>query len=116
MTDCQKYFQRAIKPRLFFLTTFNKWRQIVANIMNSPVICVTNSEAAALGAAIQAVWCDTLTEQDNKTELLAKICQRFVHLDESTLVNPDSEKVSRYEALYQDYLSLLQTEYPEVAV
>ncbi|MEX6313433.1 xylulokinase [Providencia manganoxydans] len=93
-----------------------KWRQIVANIMNSPVICVTNSEAAALGAAIQAIWCDTLTEQDDKTELLAQICQRFVHLDESTLVKPDHTHVSSYEALYQDYLSLLQTEYPEVAI
>lgn len=93
-----------------------KWRQIVANIMNSPVICVTNSEAAALGAAIQAIWCDTLTEQDDKTELLAQICQRFVHLDQSTLVEPDHTNVSCYETLYQDYLSLLQTEYPEVMV
>lgn len=91
-----------------------KWRQIVANIMNSPVICVTNSEAAALGAAIQAVWCDTLTEQDDKQVRLANICQQFVHLDEATLVHPDNPTVSRYETLYQDYLSLLKTEYPEV--
>nr|WP_308227037.1 xylulokinase [Providencia vermicola] len=93
-----------------------KWRQIVANIMNVPVICVTNSEAAALGAAIQAIWCDTLTEHDDKTALLEKICRQFVHLDESTLVIPDNQNVSCYEGLYQDYLSLLQTEYPEVAI
>lgn len=92
-----------------------KWRQIVANIMNTPVICVKNSEAAALGAAIQAAWCDSVTEHDDKAARLAQLCQQFVHLDESTLVKPDSARAARYESLYQDYLSLLQAEYPEVA-
>jgi xylulokinase len=30
---------------------------MVADIMNTPVICTEQSEAAALGAAIQAAWC-----------------------------------------------------------
>ena len=93
-----------------------KWRQIVANIMNSPVICVKESESAALGAAIQALWCDTLTEKDNKTKKLASLCEQFVHLDERTYVEPDSQTISRYDDLYKDYLLLLQTEYPEVLV
>ncbi|WP_241152870.1 FGGY-family carbohydrate kinase, partial [Pseudomonas viridiflava] len=33
------------------------WRQIVADIMDTPVICTRLAEAAALGAAIQAAWC-----------------------------------------------------------
>ncbi|GKX64440.1 xylulokinase [Pragia fontium] len=91
-----------------------KWRQIVANIMATPVVCVTHKETAALGAAIQAIWCNTLTEQDDKSALLANLCQKFVHLDETTHVVPDADMVSRYEVLYQDYLSLLKAEYPKV--
>ncbi len=34
-----------------------EWRQIVADIMDTTVICTEQSEAAALGAAIQAAWC-----------------------------------------------------------
>src|SRR5690606_8055015 len=33
------------------------WRQIIADVMDAPVICTTHGEAAALGAAIQAAWC-----------------------------------------------------------
>jgi xylulokinase len=32
---------------------------MVADIMNTPVICTEQSEAAALGAAIQAAWCQS---------------------------------------------------------
>ena len=33
------------------------WREIAANIMNLPIKLPENEEAAALGAAIQALWC-----------------------------------------------------------
>ena len=33
------------------------WRQIVADMMATPVVCTMHSEAGALGAAIQAAWC-----------------------------------------------------------
>ncbi len=93
-----------------------KWRQIVADVMNTPVICVTNQEAAALGAAIQAMWCDSLTEEKDKQVQLAHFCQHFVHLDEETRTIPTPETAALYDVFYQDYLSLLTTEYPEVKI
>ena len=39
------------------------WRQIVADIMNTPVVCTRHSEAAALGAAIQAAQADRDVER-----------------------------------------------------
>ncbi len=93
-----------------------KWRQIVADVMNTSVICVTNQEAAALGAAIQAMWCDSLTEEKDKQAQLAHLCQHFVHLDEETRTVPTPETAALYDVLYQDYLSLLTAEYPEVKV
>ncbi|MCT8344910.1 xylulokinase, partial [Photorhabdus kleinii] len=93
-----------------------KWRQIVADVMNTPVICVTNQEAAALGAAIQAMWCDSLAEEKDKQAQLAHLCQYFVHLDEETRTVPTPETATLYDVFYQDYLSLLTTEYPEVKI
>ncbi|MEG0280471.1 MAG: xylulokinase [Morganella sp. (in: enterobacteria)] len=93
-----------------------KWRQIVADIMATPVVCVTNQEAAALGAAVQAIWSDTLTTETTPETQLAALCERFVQLDENTRTQPDPVNVPVYESLYQNYLTLLTSEYPEVSL
>ncbi|HCM63381.1 MAG TPA: xylulokinase [Morganella sp. (in: Bacteria)] len=93
-----------------------KWRQIVADIMATPVVCVTNQEAAALGAAVQAIWSDTLTSDSAPETQLAALCERFVQLDENTRTQPDPANVPVYESLYQNYLTLLTSEYPEVTL
>ncbi len=55
------------------------WRQIVADTLNMNVVCPEQSEAAALGAAIQAAWC---TSRANGHELsLADLCERCVKFD-----------------------------------
>lgn len=93
-----------------------KWRQIVADIMAAPVVCVTNQEAAALGAAIQAIWSDTLTADSAPQAQLAALCDRFVQLDDSSRTQPDPANTAVYESLYQNYLALLTSEYPEVTL
>ncbi|MGL4859608.1 MAG: FGGY-family carbohydrate kinase, partial [Enterobacteriaceae bacterium] len=94
------------------------WRQIVADVMNCPVVVPREREAAALGAAIQAAWCDAVQqstdkEQDNQA-LLAKLCQQFVAIDPTTRAVPENKAVNLYQVAYQHYLSLLQQTYPEM--
>lgn len=79
------------------------WRQMVADITNTQVICPTITDAAALGAAIQAAWCD-LNTQGVTLELL---CSRLVHLDTASLTDPDAEHVDAYQVVYQRYREAL---------
>ena len=74
------------------------WRQMVADIMDTPVVCTEQTEAAALGAAIQAAWCASQGEQS-----LAQICQRCVRLDTSTQTQPDPGSADAYEQVYRRY-------------
>lgn len=74
------------------------WRQIVADIMATPLVCPRHTEAAALGAAIQAAWC-----LEGRGESLAELCTRCVSLDKATETRPDPTRSARYEAVYQRY-------------
>ncbi|MGH8419006.1 MAG: xylulokinase [Pseudomonas sp.] len=82
------------------------WRQIVADIMDTPVVCTTGSEAAALGAAIQAAWCHAHAEGDG--ESLQALCERCVSLDASSETQPVAEHVAAYQSVYQRYRNQLQ--------
>ncbi|WP_263263389.1 xylulokinase [Pseudomonas sp. RIT-PI-S] len=73
------------------------WRQLVADVMATPVVCTTEAEAAALGAAIQAAWCAP-GEQS-----LQALCARCVQLDPSTRCEPDPTSVEAYHAVYGRY-------------
>ncbi|CAI8905078.1 MULTISPECIES: xylulokinase [Pseudomonas] len=77
------------------------WRQIVADIMNTPVICTEQSEAAALGAAIQAAWCTSWSNGHENT--LADLCQRCVKLDLSSETLPVAANVAAFEQVYERY-------------
>lgn len=74
------------------------WRQMVADIMNTPVVCTEQSEAAALGAAIQAAWCVSAG-----AETLEDLCQRCVRLESNSQTHPDPTHVLAYEQAYQRY-------------
>ena len=77
------------------------WRQIVADIMNTPVICTEQSEAAALGAAIQAAWCKSWA--NGHEESLADLCERCVKLDLASETLPIAENVSAFQQAYERY-------------
>ena len=85
------------------------WRQIVADLMATPVVCTRHSEAAALGGAIQAAWCHA-RQQDPEASLQA-ICSRCVSLDEDTAVAPVTESVRAYEQAYRRYRQLVASTY-----
>lgn len=81
------------------------WRQLVADVMNTPLICTVEPEAAALGAALQAAWC---AQGGNGTLAgLEALCARCVMLDETTQCLPKPENVAAYEPIYARYRTLL---------
>lgn len=77
------------------------WRQVIADIMGTPLVCPQHTEAAALGAAIQAAWC--LTPGADRQAQLAELCERCVQLDASTQTQPDPARTAQYDAVYQRY-------------
>lgn len=72
------------------------WRQVVADIMATPLVCPQHTEAAALGAAIQAAW-------SAGEASLEQLCQRCVSLDLRTATQPDPASSAAYEPVYQRY-------------
>ncbi len=82
------------------------WRQIVADVLGVEVICPRITEAAALGAAIQAAWCDQHSRGEESS--LAGLCERLVSLDQDTLTRPDPETTDTYQGIYQRYRTALQ--------
>lgn len=80
------------------------WRQIVADITGTQVICPEITDAAALGAAIQAAWCD----QRAKGMTLETLCERLVHLDAQSLADPQPESVAAYQPIYARYCAALE--------
>lgn len=77
------------------------WRQIVADTMDTPVICTEHSEAAALGAAIQAAWCKSWSNGHEDT--LADLCQRCVTFDSGSETLPIAANVAAFQQAYERY-------------
>ncbi len=81
------------------------WRQIAADIMNLPVRVPLLDEAAALGAAVQALWC--LKNLSEKCDI-ANLCAQHIVLDESKSANPIAENVKAYDKAYADYCKIVE--------
>ena len=77
------------------------WRQIVADTMNTPVICTEQSEAAALGAAIQAAWCTSWA--NGREDSLEDLCERCVKLDLASETLPIADNVAASQQAYERY-------------
>lgn len=77
------------------------WRQMIADIMNTEVVCLKEEESAALGGAIQAMWANNVGD-------LSTLCQTFVQIDEQSIVQPNAQNAVAYEKVYQQYLTTLK--------
>ena len=83
------------------------WRQIVADTMNTPVICTEQSEAAALGAAIQAAWCTSWA--NGHEDSLEDLCERCVKFDLASETLPIADNVAAYQQAYERYRQHVET-------
>jgi D-xylulose kinase len=82
----------------------NTWRQIVADIFGKPVVSPVTTEAGALGAALQAMWC-YCTAMEGKTSI-EDICDRYISLDPASRCEPDPARLELYSEIYKKYLIL----------
>jgi len=85
------------------------WRQIMADIFGVPVVAMVEDEGAALGAALQAAWCDARREGAGKRAAkISNFTTGSVALNEATRCLPDKLAHARYRELQQiqDALSL----------
>lgn len=93
------------------------WRQIIADVMNCPIVCLHYGESAALGAAIQVAWAkfinDKQLDENEKQQILNQFCEKFARLDEQSFTYPNSENVKQYQTIYKRYLRVLNQYYLE---
>ncbi len=85
------------------------WRQIAADVMNLPIRVPALDEAAALGGAVQALWC--LKSQSGKCDI-AQLCAEHIKLDESKNADPIAANVAAYDKAYADYQKMVDTVSP----
>ncbi|MDP2137533.1 MAG: FGGY-family carbohydrate kinase, partial [Candidatus Didemnitutus sp.] len=94
-----------IKPQEIRLTGGGarspQWRQIMADVFGLPVVKMKADEGAALGGAIQAVWCHA--HQLGANLPLADLCAATVEMDESTRCQPDRRAQTVYREQQQQF-------------
>ncbi|EMZ9457581.1 xylulokinase, partial [Pseudomonas aeruginosa] len=81
------------------------WRRTLADLLGLPLVCPRQTEAAALGAALQAAW--SLGRESGAGESLEALCRRCVALDEATRTQPQARRQAAYEQAYRRYLEHL---------
>ena len=79
------------------------WRQMVADMFAVPVVTPVETEAGAMGAALQAMWCYR-SQKEGKIGI-EEICDEFIGLDQNTRADPDSQTSVKYKTLYDRYLN-----------
>lgn len=81
------------------------WRHIVANVMALPVRVPEEEEAAAFGAALQALWC--LEKASGRARSIEELVDTQVTIGSDSAVEPEPTAVARYEEAYSTYLNYL---------
>ena len=86
------------------------WRQIIADVFGSPVVCMQEDEGAALGGALQAAW--SWRRQSESDVSIQSIVEGAATLDESTRLEPNEDAAAQYEELQAFHTSLSKTMSP----
>ena len=79
------------------------WQSIAANVMNLPLRILEGSEAAAMGGAIQALWC--LENQEGKKSSIEDLTDNHVAL--GAAIKPDKKTADKYKEAYSVYSKYL---------
>jgi xylulokinase len=99
------------------------WQSIAANVMNLPVRIPASAEAAAMGGAIQALWCMQMHQHPAKkspaaTATIEALTDEHVVLEGGATVKPDKKDAAAYNkayAVYSRYLGALSPLYTAAA-
>jgi len=79
------------------------WQSIVANVTDLPIRIPTDSEAAATGGAIQALWC--LESSEGKKTSIEDLTDKHIKL--GAPIKPDRKSVAAYHEAYATYSKYL---------
>ena len=84
------------------------WQKIAANVMNLPVRVPVNTEAAAMGGAIQALWClhgitTALVSKNRKKISIKDLADEHVLMEAEATIQPDKKAVAEYNKAYAHY-------------
>jgi len=79
------------------------WQHIAANVMNLPVRVPSNTEAAAMGGAIQALWCLLKNTPGEAKKTIKDLAEEHIVLEEGATITPDKKAVSAYNKVYAEY-------------
>jgi len=86
------------------------WRQLVADVFGLPVDVPTQSEGAAFGAALQALWALGHARGDEAS--IADIAERHVSLDPQLSARPEPSRTPAYATAYARFLRYLDAVTP----
>jgi len=87
-----------------------EWRQLVADVFGLPVEVPTQTEGAAFGAALQALWALGRARGDGAA--IEDIAARHVAVDPARSARPDPTRSQAYAAAYTRYLRHLDAMTP----
>lgn len=87
-----------------------QWRQMVADVFGLPVEVPTQSEGAAFGAALQALW--ALGKARGDGSAIADVTERHVALDPQLSARPDPARTAAYATAYARFLRYLDAVTP----
>jgi xylulokinase len=84
------------------------WQRIAANVLKLPIRLPAGGEAAALGGALQALWCaGTVGIPGIKGASIGELCDEHIAL-EGALVEPDPKEAAAYDEAYGVYSHYLR--------
>jgi xylulokinase len=103
-----------IKPREIRVTGGGSrsaaWRQMMADIFGVPVVAMIEDEGAALGGALQAAWCEALSQ--GRKAKLTDFTTGIVALNETTRCVPDAKRKALYRKLQDQHEAFSQSMRP----
>jgi xylulokinase len=77
------------------------WQSIVANVMKLPVRVPAGTEAAALGGALQALWC--LERRAGSKTSIESLVDDHVFLEGGATIPVDAKAAAAYDKAYETY-------------
>jgi xylulokinase len=81
------------------------WQRIAANVMKLPVRVPRDGEAAAMGGALQALWC--AERVTGNVVSIESVVAEHEALDSGATVTPDDASMQAYDAAYAVYAKYL---------
>ena len=83
------------------------WRQIASDILELPVVVPEQEEAAAFGAALQALW--ALKRNENENISIEDIVTNHVTFDKSKILYPVKKNSTVYKGIFSEYMKYIES-------